>query len=395
MPSQEHSDLSTYLANDIHEHAEVVVDTWIEWITDGLSIRPARMLPGDEIRNHIPAVIRGISEAVRGPVSAVGAAFGSAKTHARLRHDRGFDIEELLTEYEGLGRFVSQRMMHALKQYPGETDPLEVGRIFSRTSEALASIVARTVGVYRSTEVEKKRELHEHLKDYIHTITHELKQPLNAITAGASRLEDQGDDCPEEKRERYLQIIRRGVDRSVHLIDDIRTLVVMEGAQRHEQRAPLESAVTMVLREMSEHARKKDVQIHVEEPLPSINVDLTRVEIVLVNLISNAIKYSDPAKPERRVEIAAAPASSDDDTLWEIRITDNGLGIPETVGSQIFERSYRAHPGVGEGTGLGLAISQQLIEQVSGRIWFDSTEGEGSVFRFVLPAYLDEPPDGA
>jgi signal transduction histidine kinase len=145
---------------------------------------------------------------------------------------------------------------------------------------------------------------------------------------------------------------------------------------------------------MSDLARKHDVQVSVTRPLPRINVDLTRVEIALVNLISNAIKYSDPEKPDRRIDIDVERVDPDGNR-WEVRVSDNGLGIPENVQPQIFERHFRAHPGRGEGTGLGLAITRQLIEQAGGQVWFESTAGEGSTFHVVVPAYLNETADDA
>jgi signal transduction histidine kinase len=389
MAPTEHPELSDYLADDIRDHADALVEEWIEWIVNGISIRPARMLPRDAIRDHIPSVVRGLSEAMRGPVAAVAMALEAIKTHGRMRYDQGFDIEELLKEYHGLGRFVRDRVYYALERYPGDANPLQVGRILFRLSEGLAKITDLTVGVYRKTEAQQQRELHQQLQDYVQTITHELKQPLNAITAGAGMLEHRGDDIAEDKRERYLGIIRDGIERTVNLIDDIRTLVLVEGAQQHEAWQPLESAVHLVLREMGEQARRHDVRIKVVEPLPRIDVDLTRVEIALVNMISNAIKYADPEKPERHVEIEVAPANPNGNR-WEIRVSDNGLGISREVQPQIFERHFRAHPHVGAGTGLGLAITRQLIEQAGGRVWFESREGEGSTFHFVVPAYVNE-----
>jgi len=390
MAETDHPELSEYLADDLRDQADAIVERWIEWILEEGSIRPSHMLPRDAIRDHIPDVVRGVSEAIRGPVEAVGVLLHAIKTHGRIRHDQGVDIEELLNEYHGLGRFLRERVEEALTRYPGDADPVEVGRIKSRLSEALSAVTDLTVGIYRKTEVEQKRELHRQLENYVQTITHELKQPLNAMTGGAGMLEEGGDGLTEERRERYIGIIRHGIERSVDLLDEIRTLVLVEAAQQYEGWQPLEAALNLVLREMREQARRHDVQIRVKQPLPRINIDPTRVEIALVNLISNAIKYADPAKSERWVDIEVERAESEDGNRWEVRVSDNGLGIADAVKPQIFERHFRARPEVGEGTGLGLAITRQLIEQTGGRIWFESTEGEGYTFHFVVPAYLND-----
>lgn len=372
-----------FIADHIRDQADEIVEEWIKWITEVASLRPARLLPREAIRNHIPLVIEEISDALRSPTPVIQS-FNTLKAHARLRHDQGYDIEELLKEYHGLSRIIGDRMLRALDRFPGTADPLSVARIFYRLSEALVAISDLTVGVYRSTDIKQKRELHQQLEDYVRTISHELKQPLHAITAGAGMLEESAGEDGNRARDRYLDMIRKGIQRSTSLIDDIRTLVLLEGVQQVENWQPLEQSVALVLREMSEPARRKGVRFEVQEPLPRVEVDATRAQIALVNLISNGIKYADPDKPDRWIRIEAERVEPESASRWEVRVRDNGLGIPEHTQPQVFERHFRAHPDVAEGTGLGLAITRRLIEQGGGSISFESAQGKGSEFRFLI-----------
>jgi len=376
--------LYDHFASAIHERADEIVEEWIEWIIDGASIRPARMLPREAIRDHIPEVVRAVAEALRGPPEVVNEALNALKTHARLRYDQGYDIQELLKEYEGLARIIGDCLMQTLERYPEEADALDVGRVFLRLTQALAVVSDFTVGIYRAAEVEQKRELHQQLEDYIRTITHELKQPLHVIAAGAGMLAEEG--ASDERRQRYVEMIRRGIDRSASLIEDIRTLVLYEGAQQQQAWQLLETSVNLVLREMTRQAEANGVRIDVQDPLPKVNTNTTRVEIALVNLLSNAIKYSDADKAERWVRIEVEQAGPEEACRWEIIVRDNGLGIPKHVQPQIFERHFRAHPSVEEGTGLGLSITRRVVEQGGGSIWFESEPGEGSTFHVVIPA---------
>lgn len=393
--------LTDHLAEAVRNDADRLVEAWIEAITVHAAIRPARMLPRDAIRDHIPSVIRGIAESLRTPIEAQGIGW-ALRSHARLRYDQGFDIEELFREYRSLTTIVTDRMLRALEEYPGAAEPHEVGRAFTRLAEGLSSIGELTVAVYRKTELRHKQELHAQLEEYVRTITHELKQPLNAITAGAGMLEDverlDGDDSgqppiDQEQRDRYLEIIRNGVDRAARLIDDIRTLALAEGAQSREELAPIQSSVMLVFRQMEERAKERGVSIEVERALPEVDVDAPRVEIVLVNLLSNAIKYSDPEKSERWVRVSVQHSPEDEGNVWQVSVEDNGLGIPRPLQRQIFERHFRAHPKVDEGTGLGLSIARRVVEQVGGRIWFESEEGEGSTFHFTVSGYPSESAD--
>jgi signal transduction histidine kinase len=134
-------------------------------------------------------------------------------------------------------------------------------------------------------------------------------------------------------------------------------------------------------------AENRGVTIRAAEDLPVIVTDMARLELVLMNLVSNAIKYSDPAKPERFVEVFLSGASGDGRTIC---IRDNGIGVPADDVKHIFENFFRASPekdaqlGI-KGAGLGLAIVAECVEALGGRISVASVEGEGTAFDLWLP----------
>jgi signal transduction histidine kinase len=104
---------------------------------------------------------------------------------------------------------------------------------------------------------------------------------------------------------------------------------------------------------------------------------------VFGNLVGNALNYLDPARPGA-VEVGCLPGEDGGQRTYFVR--DNGLGIPEAHRQRIFQAFQRAHPGVGGGEGLGLAIVARVVERHRGRVWVDSTSGEGSTFFVALPA---------
>jgi len=135
-------------------------------------------------------------------------------------------------------------------------------------------------------------------------------------------------------------------------------------------------------------ADARGVDIRVAENLPTLNVDVGRLELVFVNLLSNAIKYSDPGKPDRHVEITGT--SDDDMSSCRIEVRDNGVGIPAHAQATIFQRFTRAHADRDDlsyvsGIGLGLSIVEDCIRAMHGRIEVSSIEGEGTVFAVTLP----------
>ena len=138
---------------------------------------------------------------------------------------------------------------------------------------------------------------------------------------------------------------------------------------------------------MAEH---RGVEIRIADDLPTVTTDLARLELVLMNLVSNAIKYSDPAKPSRFVEIFLSGATDDGRTIG---VRDNGIGVPAEDVPHIFENFFRASPekdaqlGI-KGSGLGLAIVAECVEAIGGRITVASVEGEGTAFDLWLPAEI-------
>ena len=133
-------------------------------------------------------------------------------------------------------------------------------------------------------------------------------------------------------------------------------------------------------------AERRDVEIRISESLPIIEVDVAAVELILVNLISNAIKYSDPSKPERIVQVLGEAAPE----AWSIVVEDNGMGIASEHLPRVFERAYRAHAERDEelgtdGFGLGLAIVSDCVKDLGGEITVESRPGEGATFKVRLP----------
>ena len=144
-----------------------------------------------------------------------------------------------------------------------------------------------------------------------------------------------------------------------------------------------------VLGHLREMADAREVELRIAGPLPTLTVDAARLELVLVNLISNAIKYSDPTKPVRFVEIASPPGPRPE--VCTLSIRDNGIGIAEADLRTIFARFYRGRPERDRelgtsGLGLGLSIVADCVDAVKGDIQVESTLGDGTRFLVELPS---------
>jgi len=135
-------------------------------------------------------------------------------------------------------------------------------------------------------------------------------------------------------------------------------------------------------------ASSRHVRIVVGNELPEVCADPARLELALMNLVSNGIKYSDPSKEDSVVEITSGKNAPEDNCVLCVR--DNGLGIPEADRVAVFERFFRAHAHLDAqlgvtGSGLGLAITSDCVQAMGGTIQCEFTVGVGSVFLITLP----------
>jgi signal transduction histidine kinase len=158
---------------------------------------------------------------------------------------------------------------------------------------------------------------------------------------------------------------------------------------RHQRHVSLPAAAAEAVRQVREAARSLRVEIRLGK-LPDIEVNAAVVELALSNLLSNAIKYADRGKDISWVDVTAEIHSDGEADVGDqiiVKVTDNGIGIPEGQRAHLFERFFRAHtmtsPSV-EGTGLGLSIVRETVEAVGGRAWAEFPTG-GSLFAFALP----------
>jgi signal transduction histidine kinase len=138
------------------------------------------------------------------------------------------------------------------------------------------------------------------------------------------------------------------------------------------------------VKEVALLAEEKRIRITLSLPdkLPAVNVDETIYTQTLHNLLTNAIRYTQPQKGEVTVELKRAPEG------YMLSVRDNGIGIPQYARTHIFERFYRAKNAVGaeaQGSGLGLYLVKVMTDAYGGRLWFESSEGKGTVFYVLIP----------
>ncbi|MBN1793055.1 hypothetical protein JW826_05215 [Candidatus Woesearchaeota archaeon] len=230
------------------------------------------------------------------------------------------------------------------------------------------------------------KKMDSYKNQFISVTAHELKTPLASIHGFASLLQNKGVADSAKQRNSYLKIIVEEADRLKRLIDDILDLSRLDLGTMNfvfEDVDPNE-AIKSVHAELNVLASKRSQVLKIDIPnkLPLMRVDKTRLTQVLVNLVNNSIKYS--TKSGGRIVISASVKGGS--VVFSVK--DEGIGIPKSAYSHIFQRFYQVDASftrkVG-GTGLGLSICKGLVQAMGGSIWFSSQPGKGSTFSFSLP----------
>jgi PAS domain S-box-containing protein len=303
----------------------------------------------------------------------------------------GAELPELLAgqwtegaEYQRL--FTSLRSLVDDPEHGGEGD-LELSalrRILHWVSQPTKDTAGATCGFTLTfQDVTHEREVSHMKSDFVSFVTHQLRTPLAGIK-WMLELAAQEPEVPADAAS-YIQDARAAAQRLIQLVNDLLDISRLE-------RGKLTVAVTAVdlgdltrevLAEMAVLIQEKGHRVSLtgDEGTPRVLADAQLLRQAMVNLVSNAVKYT-PQAGAITVHLEAAGAV----LRWAVH--DSGIGVPPGSQAQLFEKFYRGENAVTletEGTGLGLYLVRLIMEQLGGRVWCESEEGAGATFAFTLP----------
>jgi signal transduction histidine kinase len=233
---------------------------------------------------------------------------------------------------------------------------------------------------------ERLKELDKLKDDFVATVSHEVRTPLTSIRSFSEILRD-NPDLDAEQRQEFVSIIVKESERLSRLINDILDLAKMEAGTSEwhmadlAPRAVIEEALAATAGLFAK-APHISLETRIAADLPPIRADADRLTQVIVNLISNAVKFC--AQTDGRIELKARQ----DADFLRVDVKDNGIGIGKADQEKIFERFQQAGNTLTDkpqGTGLGLPISRQILQRFGGDIWVESEPGKGATFSFRVP----------
>jgi signal transduction histidine kinase len=367
---------------------------WLARLTEVLTVQANEVFPSPQLLDHIPVLIAEIAAYLRAPaeeeIAANTAVIDKARELGLLRHQQRATVHQLLHEYELLGDILEVFVTEETDTLCLSPAPEECFDVLRRLTRAVRILLRTTVDTFISEYTATIEERNERIRTFNQMASHELRNPIGTILFAATALGHESVRSDPARHAKIAQTVRTNAEHLSRLIDNLQRLAKL-GDQvdlLSQQRVDLEALTVEVARQLTESAAARGVQIRVGQGLPIARADPARLELVLVNLVSNGIKYSDPAKPDPFVEITAE--YSEERRACIICVRDNGIGIPDAVHTTIFERFFRAHQHLDAthgvtGSGLGLAIAAECVEGLGGDIRCESTVGEGTAFFVSVP----------
>lgn len=348
----------------------------VRWREQVRQLPSAKHLDTPALNDHVTALLDELAAAfqcVSDQTIPEALLEGSPPVHGMQRRQDGFDIVEVVAEYN-----ILRACIHDLAENHGLRLHGRAFHILNRVMDEAIGLAVQTFAAQQALEVQRRRE------EYLAFVAHDLRTPLNAISLAARVLEltlaGQGVGAETAQMlktlHRSVQHLQALVEKVLKESDHIRTESGVKLERREFDLWPLVEALIHDLHPVAGTASTQLIN-KVPEDLTAF-ADASLLKRVFQNLVANAIEYT----PRGEVIIGAREIGAEGDL--ECWISDNGAGIPEDRLEIIFDKLETDREREG-GTGLGLAIVKTFVEAHGGKVTVESKEGVGSTFRFTLP----------
>jgi signal transduction histidine kinase len=366
---------------------ETLVKRWLELIALVSPLHKQDVFPGHDLVDHVPLLIDGMADYVADPsleINADAPVMAKAIELGRLRYEQGFDALQILKEYEILGNVLFDYLVEQAEGVDATATRQDVLICGHRVFHSIAVIQQHTTEGFLALDENRVAEREQRLRSFNRMVSHELKNRMGAAWAAAELLRE---DQLALERERYLDLIVRNLASVQDIINDLIQLShSTETGELSVRRERLTDLAIRIKDELRDFADRRNVRIEIDDSLPEVDVPAVAAELALRNLVSNGAKYRDESKEDRWVRIEATMREDDDTCTVEVRVHDNGIGVPEEDRARLFERFFRAGAArsTERGSGLGLSIVRETLETQGGKVWAEFHE-EGTTFIFALP----------
>jgi signal transduction histidine kinase len=389
MPAEQFSDTVEHFAVRLSSSHAVLAAIWLERLDQLLDVEARQVFPSHQLLDHIPELIDQIASYLRAPgdqaIAADTVVMAKAAELGLLRFDQRASVHQVLREYQIFSEILEEFFAREVAALGSGGDAIAVVQVLSRAQQAVRVLMQQTVDAFITRYTETIERQNAQLRNFSRLVSHEIRQPLGVLQV-LTRVLPVPDGDAESLRLR--DTLDRNVSRLGAVAGMLERLARLTRADNalNEQRVDLTSLVRDVARQLSDMAESRGVSFIIDEQLPMVVADAGRLELVMMNLLANAVKYSDPVKASRVVRVESDAGSPQPC----VRIRDNGLGIPPAKLAVIFDQFVRVHAHLddelgAQGMGLGLSIVRECMDAMSGSVRVESTDGVGTTFTLEWP----------
>lgn len=384
----------------IADKTDIIMEQWIEAVRKDRRIESSVDLSDTALGNSLPKLLNSIAKVLEHPHDDVfrTIAHGSLD-HGSLRARQGYDAAEIVQEYSLLRRTI----FSALEPYLRQGSPQEIIEIFCQIDTVLDEAISLCFKSYVQARLHELEQLQSQLtltnqeltrlfeasKDNFSYMAHELRTPLTAVIGYSELLLRLQQNVNAETASPTIRSIERVLQGGRHLLRIVNDSLELSRYEAAQIKLNLEfidvrSVINTVIEMLEPLAQVQGLQLKIEctNAPKKVLSDAFRLQQILTNLISNAIRYTD----EGFIQISC---QSLPDEQWCFAVTDTGIGIAGEDCDRIFEPFSQAFFNQGsrkhEGTGLGLAIVSRVVKLLQGEIHLNSEVGVGSTFTVTLP----------
>lgn len=387
--------LRRFMAGALRRHAPAIASAWVDAVAERLEVDQRDVLPTAYLLDHIPECLAAIADYLEQPEAPFPTDLVRDEMTALVhrRRKQGFGVRELLAEYEILASLLQDFIERTLRETDFSVDAPTLAGVVGDLKESFATFGLETARSYRIWIARERREKMLQTTTFAAMLRHELRNRLGSAQTAAELLAEESVEA--ERRERLVGLILRSLEQALDTVDVVKGIMSdVSDAAEPPTWLPLGEILQGI--GTSGSAGQPRIELDLGEQGNAL-VPGSRVSMVLLNLVDNALKYHHEEGTDRWVRITAREAPSDvvarrdDEGSWLlVSVADNGPGIAPALQGSVFEFSVRGDDAEA-GSGLGLALSRDIVRQLGGEAWLDGEPGTGTRVSFTVPSRRPEP----
>jgi signal transduction histidine kinase len=384
-------DTAQLLSLRLEEAHATLAKEWLDRLAQLLVVPAVEVFPSNHLLDHIPDLIVEIAHYLRAPddieIAANTAVMTKASELGRIRFEQRASVHQLMREYQIFAEILERFIRSEVIKLSTLANVGQAMGTLSRALQAVRVLQVQTVDTFVECYTETIDRQTTQLRSFNRLVSHEIRQPLGVLQVLGHMLPVSPEDAQAGT---LVKTFQRNVARLGDVADKLERLTRLTHSADNmpsEQTVDVSGMAGEVAHQLADMASPREVTIVVDPGLPLLNVDAGRLELTLMNLLANGIKYADPAKPAREVRLSAVSGTRGP----ALQVIDNGIGIPTSRFDAIFKQFVRVHAhrdgelGAG-GLGLGLSIVRECMDAMGGTVSVASTEGVGTTFTLEWPA---------